>query len=328
MNRRAFVAGLGAVLTAPLVVEAQEGRKAPRIGFLSAGSLTAPRTRTYVEAFRQALRELGYVEGSSISVEFRSAEENYERLPALAEELVRLNPSVIVVNTVPATVAVKQATKTIPIIMAAIVDPIATGLVTNLARPGENLTGLSMMAPELAGKQLELLKEIAPQASRVALLWNPTNPGNTPQEHAARDAARVLGVTLHPFEARSPSAIDAAFLAMRRERSEGLIVLTDLMFGTHGKRIADLAAKHRLPAVYGQAVLEQTGGLMAYGVDLPALFRRSATYVDKVLEGAKPGDLPVEQPTKFELVINMKTAKALGLTIPPALLLRADQVIE
>jgi putative ABC transport system substrate-binding protein len=328
MNRRAFVTGLGAVLAGPLGAEAQQARKLPRVGFLSPGGLAEPRMRLYVEAFRQGLRDLGYVEDSSIAIEFRAADEDYQRLAALAADLARLNLNVIVVATVPAATAAKEATKSIPIVMAAIVDPVATGLVSNLRRPGENVTGLSMMAPELAGKQLELLKDIVPRASRVALLWNPANAGNAPQEQAAREAARVLGLRLQTYEARSPAAIDAAFHAMGRERAEGLIVVVDRMLGTHRKRIADLAAKHRLPAVYGQSEVEKTGALIVYGVDLPTLYRRSATYVDKILKGAKPGDLPVEQPTKFELVINLKTAKALGLTIPPSALLRADQVIE
>ncbi len=284
--------------------------------------------RQNLEAFRQGLRELGYVEGRNVAIEFRSAEEKYDRLPALAAELARLDVDVIVAMTVPAIKAAKEATRTIPIIMAAVVDPVATGLVPNLARPGQNVTGLAMMAPELTGKQLEILKEIVPKLSRVALLWNPTNPGNAPQLRAAREAARVLGVRLQLLEARSPSAIDAVFGVMTRERAEGVIVLVDSMLTSHGKHIADLAGKHHLPAVYGLPDLAKTGGLIAYGVDIPELFRRSATYVAKILRGAKPADLPVEQPTKFELVINLKTAKALGLTIPQSLLLRADQVIE
>jgi putative ABC transport system substrate-binding protein len=316
------------LLAAPLATDAQQAGKVPRIGFLSPGSLAEPRMRPYLEAFRQGLRELGYVEGQNIAIEFRWAEEKYDRLPALAAELARLNLDVIVAMTVPAIKAAKEATRTIPIIMAAVVDPVATGLVANLARPGQNVTGLAMMAPELTGKQLEILKEIVPKLSRVALLWNPANPGNAPQLRAAREAARVLGVRFQFLEARSPSAIDAAFGVMTRERAEGVIVLVDSMLTSHGKHIADLAEKHHLPAVYGLPDLAKTGGLIAYGVDVPALFRRTARYVDKILKGAKPGDLPIEQPTTFELVINLKTAKALGLTIPPSLLLRADKVIE
>jgi putative tryptophan/tyrosine transport system substrate-binding protein len=329
MNRRRFFQVMGAnFAAAPLIAAASSSGKVARIGFLSPGSVTESRMRPNVDAFRQGLRELGYVEGRSIAIDFRWAEGKYERLPALAAELARLNVDVIVAMTVPAVKAAQEATRTIPIIMAAVVDPVATGLVANLARPGQNVTGLTMMTPELTGKQLALLKEIIPKLSRAALLWNPANPGNAPQLRAAREAARVLGVRLQPFEARGPSAIDAAFGAMNRERAEGLIVLVDSMLSGHGKHIVDLAENHHLPAVYGLPDLAKAGGLIAYGVDAPALFRRTATYVDKILKGAKPADLPVEQPTKFELVINLKTAKALGLTIPPSILLRADQIIE
>jgi putative ABC transport system substrate-binding protein len=236
--------------------------------------------------------------------------------------------AIIVVTSLPAIQAAQQATGTIPIVMATSLDPVSTGFVASLARPGGNITGLSAMAPELVGKQLELLKAVVPRVSRVALLGNPANPGTAPMVRRAQDAARELGIRLQPLEARSPGEIDSAFAAMTRERAGALIVLLDVMFAEHRARIADLAAKHRLPAVYGLQEYAEVGGLMVYGSSFVDRFRRAAIFVDKILKGAKPADLPVEQPTKFELVINMKTAKALGLTIPPSLLLRADQVIE
>ncbi len=212
--------------------------------------------------------------------------------------------------------------------MAIVIDPIATGFVTSLARPGGNITGLSIMAPELVGKQLELLKEVVPKVSRVAVLWNPANAGNAPQLREAQGAARALGVRLQPLEARDPKEIDSAFAAMTKERAGALIVLVDSTLNDHRTRIAALAAKSRLPAVYGVREHSEAGGLMSYGASLPDLWRRAATYVDKILKGAKPADLPVEQPTRFELVINLKTAKALGLTFPQSILIRADQVIQ
>jgi putative ABC transport system substrate-binding protein len=281
-----------------------------------------------LEAFRHGLRELGYVEGQNIVIESRWAEGNYDRLPGLAAELVGLKMDVIVAAAVPAIRAAKEATRTIPIIMATVVDPVATGLVASLARPGGNITGLSTMAPAVVGKQLEMLKQVVPDASRVAVLWNPANPGNAPQLREAEVAAKTFGLRLQPLEARNPNDFDGAFVMMTRQQAGGLIVLVDAMFNEHRTRIADLAAKGRLPAVYGLPEHAEAGGLMAYGASRPELFRRAATYVDKILKGAKPADLPVEQPTKFELVINAKTAKALGLTIPPSVLLRADQVIQ
>jgi len=315
-----------AVLAAPLPADAQQPAKIPRIGFLWASPLSASPHR--LEAFRQGLRELGYVEGQNIALEVRSAEGKWERLPALAAELVRLKVDIMVTAIVPAIQAAQQATKTIPIVMAVVVDPVATGFVASLARPGGNITGLSMMAPELVGKQLELLKEVVPKVSRVALLWNPANAGNPPQLREAEVAARTLGVRLQPFEARGPSEIDRAFAAMTKERAGGLLVTVDAMFLLHRTRIADLAARSRLPAVYGLREYPEAGGLMAYSANVTEMFRRAATYVDKILKGAKPADLPVEQPMRFELVINLKAAKALGLTFPQSILLRTDQVIQ
>ena len=328
MNRRTFLCGLTlGTLAAPLAAEAQAGKIA-RIGFLSPGSASDPRMPLRLGAFRQGLRELGYVEGQNIAIESRWAEGKYDRLPGLAAELVRLKVDVIVTYAPPAIQAAKQASGTIPIVMAGIGDPVATGFVATLAHPGGNITGLSTMSPELIGKQLEILREIVPKVSRVALLGNPANTGNPPQMRHAQDTARVLGVRLQPLEARGPSEIDSAFAAMTSAQAGAVIVLVDAMFSEHRTRIADLAAKRHLPVVYGNPDQVEAGGLMTYGSSSADRFRRAAVFVDKILKGAKPADLPVEQPTKFELVINMKTAKALGLNIPQTLLLRADQVIE
>jgi putative ABC transport system substrate-binding protein len=322
------------LLAAPLATEAQPpAGKVPRIGLLSPSApFDAGRNPSDLAvlfaAFREGLRELGYVEGQNIKIESRWAEANYDRLPGLAAELVGLKVDVIVTYGTPTSLAAKRATSTIPIVMAAIIDPVASGLVTNLARPGGNLTGQSMMSPDLVGKQLELLKEVVPKVSRVALLHNPANPGNAPQAQHGQDAARALGVRLQLLEARGPSEIDSAFAAMTNEQAGAVIVLVDAILQGNRTRITDLAARHRLPAVYGLSEYAEAGGLLAFGPSRLDLFRRAATYVDKILKGAKPADLPVQQPTKFELVINLKTAKALGLTIPPSVLVRADQVIE
>ena len=322
----ALVLSLG--LAAPLAVDAQQAGKVPRVGVLFAGSRSDPAFQRAVDAFQQGLVELGYVEGQSIAIEYREAQGKYERLPDLAAELVRLKVDVIVGATVPTIQAARQATKTIPIVMTLIADPVATGLVANVARPAGNITGLSTMAPDLMGKQLELLREVLPKASRVAVLWNPANPSNALQLREAQDAARALGVRLQPLEVRDPTEFEKAFAAMTRERAGALLVLSDSTLLTQRERIADLAAKSRLPAVSGMRAHAEAGGLIAYGANIFDIWRRAATYVDKILKGAKPGDLPVEQPTKFELVINLKTAKALGLTIPQALLIRADEIIQ
>jgi putative ABC transport system substrate-binding protein len=269
------------------------------------------------------------VEGQSVAIEYRWAERKPERLPALATELVRLKVDVIVTTGgLPSAQAAQRATKTIPIIATGTADPVAAGLVASLARPGGNITGPALISDQLAGKGLELLREVVPKVNRVAALWNPTNPGNTLQLRGSEAAAAALGVQLVPVEARSPSEIDSAFVAMAREGAGALLVLLDAIFYDRRERIADLAAKNRLPAVYGFSVFVEAGGLMAYSASRSDLIRQVAIYVDKILKGAKPADLPVAQPTKFELVINLKTAKTLGLTIPQTLLLRADQVIE
>jgi putative ABC transport system substrate-binding protein len=304
---------------------AQSG-KVVRIGFLSPASASDPRMLGLLDAFRRGLVELGYVEGRAFRIESRWAEGRYERLPRLAAELVASRVDVILTVAVPAIRAAMEATRTIPIVMASVVDPVATGLVVSLARPGGNITGLSNMAPDVTGKLLEILKQVVPNASRVAVLWNPGNPGNAPQLRAAEAAGQALGIRLQALEARTPDDLDPAFAAMARQRAEALLVFADVMLNEQRARIASLAAAGRLPAVYGQE--GPAGGLITYSANTPDLFRRSATYVDRIVKGAKPGDLPVEQATRFDLVIDLKAARALGLTIPQSLLLRADQVIE
>jgi putative ABC transport system substrate-binding protein len=326
MDRRVLLGALaGALLAAPVAAWAQPG-KVVRIGFLSPASASDPRMRGLLDAFRRGLVELGYVEGRAFRIESRWAEGRYERLPRLAAELVALRVDVILTVAVPAIRAAREATRTIPIVMASGVDPVATGLVASLARPGGNITGLSNMAPDVTGKLLEILKQIVPNASRVAVLWNPGNPGNEPQLRAAEAAGQALGIRLQSLEARTPDDLDPAFAAMARQRADALVVFADVMLNEQRVRIAGLAAAGRLPAVYGQE--GPAGGLITYSANTPDLFRRSATYVDRIVKGAKPGDLPVEQATRFDLVIDLKAARALGLTIPQSLLLRADQVIE
>ncbi len=325
LSRAGFILTL-ALIAAPPAAEAQAPAKVPRIGFLTSSSPTDLAGR--LEAFRQGLRELGYVEGQTIAIEYRFGEGRPERLPALAAELVRLEVDVIVTGAPPAPEAARQATSTIPIVFAVTSDPVAEGLVASLARPGGNITGLATMAPELVGKQLELLKEVAPKVSRVAVLQNPSHHGHPAMLRQAEGAARALGVQLHILQARTPPEIEAAFAAMRRQRAGGVLVLPDTLFLAQRTQIAALAAKSRLPAVYTLREHAEAGGLMAYGANSFLMYRRAATYVDKILKGAKPADLPVEQPTRFELVINMKTAKALGLKIPQSILIRADQAIQ
>jgi putative tryptophan/tyrosine transport system substrate-binding protein len=327
-TRREFIGTLaGGLLAAPRASEAQQAAKVARIGILG-GSAAATPLR---EAFLQGLRELGYVEGRTVVIEYRFDEEKLERLPALAAELVALKVDVIVTGSTPAALAAKQATKTLPIVFAAVADPVADGLVTSLAQPGGNVTGLSPLGSGLVGKRLEHLKQVVPGVSRVAVLWQ---PGAVPErtekdmQKEAEVAARALGVRLQFVQARGPADFARAFSDMTRARAGALNVWGSQLFFNERSRLADLAAKHRLPGVYGHRGYVDAGGLMAYGPDFADMFRREATYVDKILKGAKPADLPVEQPTKFELVINLKTAKALGLTIPPSLLGRADQVIE
>jgi putative ABC transport system substrate-binding protein len=329
IDRRSFIGTLaGALLAVPLAAEAQQAGKVHRIGILANVPLADPEGARLWGAFIQGFRELGYVEGKNITIEWRFSEGKYERLPELAADLVRLKVDVIVAPATQNVAVAKQATGTIPIVMTGSGDPVGSGLVVSLARPGGNVTGLAVLSTEIVGKQLELLKETVPKVSRVAILWNPTNPPHRRALGAAKIAAHSLGIQLHALEAQRPDDLERAFAAMTRERAGALLVLRDGMFLLHSKRIVDLAAKSRLPAMSEGKDELANGGLMAYGPSLSDSFRRAATYVDKILKGAKPADLPVEQPTKFELVINLKTAKALGLTIPPSLLTRADEVIQ
>ena len=315
----AFILGLFAP---PLSAEAQQVGKVYRIGILAnvSGGIWGP--------FIEGLRDLGYVEGQNITIERRSSEGKYERLSDLAAELVRLQVDVIVAPANENVVAAKQATRTIPIVMAGSGDPVGSGLVASLARPGGNVTGLSISAPGLAGKQLQLLKEIVPRVSKVAVLSNPTNRAVHSLLEEAKIAAQSLGVQLQILEARGPDEFQGAFAAMARERAGALLVFSDGMLLLHRTRIADFAAKGRLPAMYGRSEFVDAGGLMSYAPSLGDNLRRAASYVDKILKGAKPADLPVEQPTKFDLVLNLKTAKTLGLTIPPSIFLQAYQVVE
>ena len=328
MRRRAAVAlavALG-LLAASSPGETAQAGKVVRIGWLSTGSTTSH--GPLLEGFREGLRELGYMEGKNITIEYRWAEGKIDRLPQLATELVQLKVDVLVTAGSPGIRAAKQATATIPIVMAVGGDPIGSGFVASLARPGGNITGLSNLAEDLVAKLLELLKEAVPGVSRVAVLSNPANPAHAAFRQVIQSAARTMGVTLLSVDARGPHEFDGAFATMVRQRAGGLVELPDPMFLTERNRLTGLASRNRVPAIYGFREHATAGGLMAYGVNLRDSYRRAATYVDKILKGAKPADLPIEQPTKFELVINLKTAKALGLTIPQSLLLRADQVIQ
>ena len=329
-TRREFIGTLaGGLLASPLAAEAQQAAKIARIGYLAGNLAANPYLR---EAFLQGLRELGYVEGRNVLIEYRDAEGKVERLPALAAELVALKVDVIVTGGgTPTALAAKQATRTLPIVFASAPDPVENGLVTSLARPGGNVTGLSALAKELVGKRLEQLKQAVPGVSRVAILWQP----GAASERSVRDmlkeaevAARALGLLPQFVEARGPEDFDMAFSDMTRARAGALTVLPSTMFLNERRRLVNLAAKNRLPAVYPSRDYVDAEGLMSYGPNGADLFRRAATYVDRILKGTKPADLPVEQPTKFELVINLKAAKQIGLTIPPNVLARADKVIK
>ena len=316
---------LGCLFVEPLAPEAQQPTHVHRIGWLSAGERDP-----YMEAFLEGMRALGYVEGQHFVLEYRGAEGQFEGFPDLAAELVRLKVDVLMMGSTPAALAAKQATTTIPIVMVGVGDPVGSGLVASLARPGGNITGLSTLSPELVGKQLEFLKDVLPTVSRVAVLWNPANPASTLIVRAADVAAQALGVQLHLVEARGrgPDAFDSAFAAMTSAHAGALLVLADNIFFEHRRRLAALAAMSHLPTMHQDGRMVEAGGLISYAASVPDVWRHGATYVDKILKGAKPADLPVEQPTKFELVINLKTAKALGITMPPSLLLLADEVIH
>jgi putative ABC transport system substrate-binding protein len=327
MTAIALIVTLGLrLLVAPLTSDAPQAANLSRIAFLGAESPST--SRHFLDAFRQGLRDLGYVEGQNITLEERWAEGRNERFPDLVAELVRLKVHVILAISAPAALAAKNGTHTIPIVFIA-GDPFGSGLVSSLARPGGNITGMSLaLGEEFTGKWLELLREAMPNASQVTVLWNPANPANVGYLQALQVAAQRLGVTLQPQGVQDPSQFDSAFAAMATARAQALIVFTDPLTVRYRDQIVDLAAKHRLPAMYGFREFVDAGGLMAYGSNVPFMCRRAATYVDKILKGAKPADLPVEQPTTFELVINLKTAQALGLIIPPTLLFQADEVLR
>ena len=328
IDRRTFLAGTGAVLlAAPLAADAQQAARIPRIGFL--GTSSPSLERRLVEAFTQGLRELGYIEGQNITIDYRWAEGQDDRLPGQAAELVRLKPDVIVTTGTPGTRAAMQATKTIPIVMTSSADAVLTGLVASLRRPGGNVTGLTIFAPELEGKRMELLKEAVPKLSRVAVLWNSANPAVTPVLKQTQIAAEALRLTLQPVvEVRRVDDFEPAFATIASARPQGLVVIVDRLLLAHRRRILDFAANRRLPAMYGYRDYVDDGGLMSYAPSDVDLHRGAAVYVDKILKGASPANLPVQQPAKFELIINLKTAKALGLTIPQSLLQRADEVIQ
>ena len=312
--------------TAPRAAEAQPAGKVFRVGFL--GNSTATLEANLVGPFRAGLRDLGYVEGQNVRIEYRWAEGKYERFPALIAELAALKIDVLVTAGTPAALAVKKAATTFPLVMVAVGDPVATGLVADLGRPGGNMTGLSSIAPDLEGKRLELLREVTPRLSQVAVLWNPANSFHVGSLKETRAAAQVLGIKVLALAVRTAEQFADAFAAIERERPAGLVVLADRLFLHHRARIADFTLHHRLPGVYTHREMVDAGGLMSFGPNYADLHRRAATYVDRILKGARPADLPVEQPSTFELIVNLKTARALGLTIPPAVLVRAAQVIE
>jgi ABC-type uncharacterized transport system substrate-binding protein len=326
MRRREFITLIGGTAAAwPLAARAQQAGKIRTIGYLSPGP--GP-PASLITALFEALSELGWIEGKNVAFERRYAENRLERLPEFAAELVRLNVDVIVAIGTLGPLAAKRATSTIPIVMTAAGDPLGSGLVASLARPGGNVTGMSLMVPDLGGKRLELLKELLPRLVRVAVLWNAANPYPAIVFKETQAAGLTLGVEVQSLEVRSPDDFDSAFETARRQRPDALISVEDPLTFSHRKRIADFALADRLPSLHGLREDAEAGGLISYGANLPDLFRRAAGYIDKILKGAKPADLPVQQPTKFELVINLKTAKALSLEIPPTLLARADEVIE
>jgi putative ABC transport system substrate-binding protein len=328
MRRREFITLLGGAAVAwPLAARAQQTGKMSRIGYL--GSSSPSLEPHYVEAFRQKLRDLGHVEGENIAIEYRWAEGQDDRLPNLATQLVRLRPDVIVTTGTPGTQAAMQATKTIPIVMASSGDPVGVGLVASLARPGGNVTGFTILGPELEGKRLELLKQAVPELSRVAVLWNPSNPAVVFYFETIKNAGRALRISLDPVtEVRRAEELDNAFSAIASARPQALAVLVDRSLLAHRKRIVEFAAAKRLPVMYPYREYVDAGGLMSYAPSNIELFRGAATYVDKILKGAKPGDLPVQEPTKFELIVNLKNAKAIGIDVSTSLLLRADELIE
>jgi putative tryptophan/tyrosine transport system substrate-binding protein len=328
MKRREFIIVLGSAAAWPVVGRAAQSGAVPKIGYLSPGSsVVGPLARH--DAFLKGLAELGYADGKNIAIEYRFADGAFDRLPSLATDLVELKVDVIVAVVTQASLAAKNATKTIPVVMVSVSDPVGSGLVASLPRPGANITGTSSMTAEVAGKSLELLKEVIPALSQAAVLWNPSNAVfQTQILRETEVAAKVLRVKLQPFGVRGPNELDAAFAAMSEAHTGALLVLADPMFALYQTRIVDLADHRHLPAMYGLREDAAVGGLMAYAPDYAELYWRAAAYVDKILKGTKPADLPVEQPTKFHLVINLKSAKGLGLEIPSKVLALADEVIE
>ena len=325
MRRRASIALLGGAAAWPAGAWAQQPGKVPRIGFLFHGS---PGSSKEIDAFRQGLRELGYTEGQNIAVDYRFASGRLEHLPQLVAELVRLKPDVIVTPSTQASVAAKQATRTIPIVFAGVADAVGAGLVANLARPGGNITGLTSISAELGGKRLQFIKAIAPKASRVAVLHDPADQSNVLILKQLRDAAPSLGLTLQPYEVREAREFGGAFVAMARERADALFGAPGVLTFEHRTTIVDLAARSRIPTLWGHRQFVDVGGLMSYAVNFYDQCRRAAGYVDQILRGTGPGDLPVQQPTKFEFILNLRAARVLGLEIPATLLVQADEVIE
>ncbi len=336
MRRREFMGLIGGAAATPaflwpFAAQAQQAPKVARIGYLIVGSLESPEARKSLETFREGLYELGYIEGQNIVIEYRAADGKVERLPALATGLARLKLDLIVAGATPAGLAAQQAFTTTPIVVTAMGDPVRDGLVASLARPGGNITGTTFLGPELVPKRLALLREVLPKIFRVAVLWHPGAFSERTTRDMLNEIAEVAGtldMQLQLVEVRQPNELDHAFSTMARERAEALFQFPSAMLFSERRRIVELAAIHRLPSMFNGREFVQLGGLIAYGVSLTDLTRRAATYVDKILKGAKPSDLPVEQPTKFELVVNLKTAKALGVEIPATVLTRADEVIE
>ena len=329
IDRRGFLAAVAAPLALSRArAEAQSARPKTRLGYLTASTLK--RERPWLDALRQGLRDLGYVEGENLTLDLRSSPADAGRLPALAGELVRLKADALVAGGDAAALAIKGATSAIPIVFVAVADPVGIGLVPSLAKPGGNLTGLSDLHADLVGKRLEILKQLAPSTTRVAVLMNPANPTHPIQLKSVEPAARAIGLAVLPLplEPRGPDDVDRAFAVVKTERPGAMVVLGDRLLGAHAERISELIARNRLPAVFTQRAWVEAGGLVSYGADFADLYRRAATYVDKILKGAKPADLPIEQPTKFLLVVNMKTARALGLTVPQAVLTRADEIVR
>ena len=327
ITRRRWVIALAAsvLLTAPLAPLAQQ-QKVYRVGFL--GNSTATLEAHLVGPFREGLRDFGYVEGQNLRIEYRWAEGKYERFPALIAELIALKVNVIVTAGTPATLAVKKATTSVPLVMVAVGDPVGTGIVPSLNRPGGNITGLTSIAQELEGKRLELLREVIPNLSHIAVLWNSVSPLQAIEQNRVRAAAQALRMTILSYGVQTEEGLEKAFATIVKEQPGALLVLADRLFLHHRKLIMDFATRHRLPGVYAYRELVEVGGLMSFGPSYAGMHRRAAYFVDRILKGANPGDLPVERPASFELVVNLKAAKALGLTIPPSVLLRATEVIQ